>query len=326
MKRVTRTAIVSLSLQGVVALLPRPLLAQQAPIAAQRPLEDSLEGPAKQAYSYGRMLFDHGDFPGALAKYSQSYDLSKDPRLLYDMSLCERNLHAYARMQALLLRYKTESGSSLSPDDQKAVDAALTATQNLIGKVNVEVSEPGASVTVDGVPTGSSPLGGLLTLDLGAHTIVVTKSGFEYAERVVDVVGGSESSVAVELIAVAHPRAHLVVAARQEATVTIDGSITARGRYDGSLPAGLHEVRVTESGKVSRTAQVDLREGETRTMDVTLDRETHGAPAWPWIVGGVVVAAGAAVGGYFLLRSPQEQTLGVPPGQTAALQLSGWRP
>jgi len=34
---------------------------------------------------------------------------------------------------------------------------------------------------------------------------------------------------------------------------------------------------------------------------------------WPWVVGGVVVAAGAAVGGYFLFR-PHDQTSPVPNG------------
>ena len=42
---------------------------------------------------------------GAYAKFGQAYDLSKDPRLLFNMAICMRNQHDYARMQGLLVRY-----------------------------------------------------------------------------------------------------------------------------------------------------------------------------------------------------------------------------
>ena len=72
-------------------------------------------------------------------------------------------------------------------------------------------------------------------------------------------------------------------------------------------------MRVTEDGKIPYVAQVDLHAGETRTMQVSPTSEKKGMPVWPWVVGGVVVAAGAAVGGYFLFR-PQDQTTPVPSG------------
>jgi hypothetical protein len=60
-------------------------------------------------------------------------------------------------------------------------------------------------------------------------------------------------------------------------------------------------------------------------VSVALEDERHGGLIWPWVAGGVVVAAGAVLGGYFLFK-PQDQTAGVPPGKTASLQLSLSRP
>jgi PEGA domain len=286
-------------------LLPVTAFAQAAPVVSQKPLDQSLQGPARDAYSYAKMLFDNGDFQGALAKYRQAYEQSKDPRLLYNMALCERNLRAYARMQGLLQRYKSDSGAALSPEERASIDAALAAIQNLVGKVTLSVSEARATVVVDGEVAGSTPLPAPLVLDLGKHSLTVKKAGFETAEQSFDVPGGAEAAVAVRLIAQDHV-AHLTVAADDAATVVIDGKTAARGRFDGPLAPGAHEVSVTQARKTPYKAQVDLRDGETRSIEVTLQDEKHGGAVWPWVVGGAAVAAGAAVGGYFLFKSSSE--------------------
>jgi hypothetical protein len=57
---------------------------------------------------------------------------------------------------------------------------------------------------------------------------------------------------------------------------------------------------------VPYSTEVSVREGESRTMQVTLQHESHGvSPVWWWIGSGLVAAAGVGVGGYFLLRPSQ---------------------
>ncbi len=106
------------------------------------------------------------------------------------------------------------------------------------------------------------------------------------------------------------------------ATVKVDGRETPGGRFDAPLVTGSHEVSVTEPGKVPYRADIEIRPDETRTMSLTLKDEEGGRAAlWPWIVGGVAVAAGATLGGYFLFR-PQETTTQVPAGKTASVHLA----
>ena len=304
MKLVART-IRPLAL-ACALLSPGVAFAQAAPVASQKPLDRALQGPAREAYTYAKMLFDHGDFEGALAKYEQAYDLSKEARLLYNMAICERNLRAYARMQVLLQRYESESGAALSAEDRATVDAALAAIRSLVGKVTLRVDPPGASVTVDGEAVGSAPLAGPIVLDLGKHTVVVKSEGFETAEQSIAIAGGAESAVDIKLVAPRVAMGHLVVAVDDAATIVVDGFTPARGRFDASLAPGVHDVSITESGKLPYRAPVDLGAGETRSLQVTLENERHGRPIWPWIVGGAVIAAaGAAVGGYFLFRSQE---------------------
>src|SRR5258708_2035721 len=84
--------------------------AQPADAPAARPgLADSLTGAAKEAYEFGRMLRNNQDWAGALRKFEQAYSLSSDPRLLFNMAICARDLRAYARMQQLLKRYEQDA-------------------------------------------------------------------------------------------------------------------------------------------------------------------------------------------------------------------------
>jgi len=308
----------------VVALVPELALAQTATSgSAQAPLTESLTGRAKQAFASAQLLYNNGDFAGAIIKYQQAYDLSKDPRLLFDMALCHRSLHAWARMGTLLRQYEREAGKAMSAQERTDVHSALAAIENLVGTVRLTVSEPGATVVVDGEPVGKTPLPDPMVLDLGKHALSVSKPGFETFNQAVAIGGGGETNVTLTLVAKGHV-SRLVVTSDEGATVIVDDKVGGAGRFDGQLEPGLHQVRVTEPGKMTYKVDVDLRDGETRTVQVTLENEKHGASPWPWIVGGAVVAAGAAVGGYFLLQ-PSDTVTPVPAGKLGGVTFAAWR-
>jgi hypothetical protein len=295
-----------------LALYTPGAAAQSAPQPDEdrgRPLRESLNGQAKSAYDSATLLVVNHDFAGALAKFKEAYVASNEPRLLYDMAVCEKNLRHYASMQSLLQRYVREGGWQLSAEDRTTVEAALAAIQSLVATLKITISVDGASVLIDGETVGISPLSDPLAVDLGRHTLTVRKAGFETIERVTDAVGGGEAAISITLTP-RTPVSHLTVATDTDASIRIDGQIAGAGRYDGQLSPGTHQVAVTESGKLPYRAEVDLRDGETRTVQVTLE-SARGGTLWPWIVGGTALVAGAAVGGYFLFKTHDEQ--GSPP-------------
>jgi hypothetical protein len=55
--------------------------------------------------------------------------------------------------------------------------------------------------------------------------------------------------------------------------------------------------------------ELALADGDNRTLSVTLEPENKGGgvPAWVWVTGGVVLAGGAAVGGYFAFHKTEAQ-------------------
>jgi hypothetical protein len=289
---------------------------------ARRPLAESLQGPAKEAYTSAELLFDNGDYAGAVTKYRQAYEISKEPRLLIDTAICEKNLRQYARMQTDLLKFEREAGPTAAPEDKRAADDALAAIKKLVGGVTITTNEPGAAVSVDGEDVGTTPLRDPVVLDLGRHTFRAGKAGFEPAETVLEIPGGQNTSVPLVLAPIIH-RARLVVSTDVDATVAIDGEVVAKGRFDGPLAPGAHELHLTGSGRKPYAAQFELHDGETRTLAVTLEAEHHGGPLWPWIGGGAVLAAGAVVGAYFLFK-PSDTTTPVPAGRFASVTTLAW--
>jgi len=299
----------------------------QAVVSPEKPLAESLHDEAKEAYTSAKLLFRNDDFAAAAAKFAQAYGLAKDPRLLFDKAICERNLRAYARMRRDLETYEEESGPGISAEHKAAAEEALAAIKNFVGSVTLKVNVEGAGVTVDGEGVGQTPLRAPLLLDLGKHDIEVFKAGFASGTQVVDVEGGDERSVTIALIQEVHA-GRLLVAAEPASSIFVDGVLAGTARFEAPLAPGPHDVKVTEPGKRAYETQIELRDGEMRTMQVTLQGESHRTRFLPWIVGGAVVVACAVTGGYFLLK-PQDETVGVPKGTLAAgggdVHFMAWR-
>jgi hypothetical protein len=70
------------------------VLAVVAPVTAlaedAKPTPAQLE-KAKKAFAAGKKLFDKGDFPEAVAKFKESYNLSKNPVLLYNIAFANES-------------------------------------------------------------------------------------------------------------------------------------------------------------------------------------------------------------------------------------------
>lgn len=84
--------------------------------------------------------------------------------------------------------------------------------------------------------------------------------------------------------------------------MAIDQTTIAKGRFDGRVPPGVRAVLVTAPGKIAHKVDLDLKDGETRSVNVSLEGEKQSGAVWPWIVGGAAVVAGAAIGGLLALQ------------------------
>ena len=282
------------------------------------------------AYDSGKLLFEDGDSPGALAKFSHAYDLSHDARLLWNMASCEKELRHYARASALIGRYLQEGGERISAAQRKSALETQSALTDFYAKVKLSDAPEGATVFVDGEQVGQTPLTEPLTLDLGTRTLRVEQPGFEPFEKKIEIAGGGELEVPVVLtlapvVSVA-PAVLSIQSSGERDIIAIDGKVVGSQRWQGALAVGEHSVRVTAPGKKTYESHVQLLAGSTRSLQIALESEATGSTVWIWVAGGAAVAAGAVVGGYFLFK-PDASPGAHPEGKltTVYLPLGGGR-
>jgi hypothetical protein len=300
--QVLRFVICMLAASSLIALGVPPMAAAQATPHGPPSLSDSLTGEAKAEYEAARLLFGDTDYQGALVKFEHALAKSGDARLLWNMAVCEKNLRHYVRVLMLLERYRREAGATLSDSQRADVQAVLQTVQSLISELRLTVDQPGAEVYVDDVSQGVTPLSGPILVDLGSRRLRVVKRGFEPWEKTRDFEG---HSIVVEnaLLRPLPTEGQLSIFAESDTTIRIDQRIVGTVNYRGSVPAGQHSVRIDAPGKLPFTRDLTIAAGESRTLHVSLQSESHGISPWVWVGASVLVAGGLATGGYFLVRS-----------------------
>jgi hypothetical protein len=270
-----RARVLAAALAAITALTPLPAVAEgpSAPKPAavpSKPLSQSLTGAAKSDFDGGKLLASDGDFAGALIKFQSAYDLSKDPRLLWNVAFCHKNLRHYAKVIATLRRYVDEGGSALSPSDRKDAQELIATIEPFTTKATVRVNVDGAQVFIDDEPLGTSPLASAAVLDIGERRLRVTKDGYRPVERPLVVGGSAEITTDVTLEQEVR-EGKLVVEAPAGATILVDEKESGTGRVEQTVAAGGHQVRVTAPGMHPYQTEIVVQDRETRHIQVALE-------------------------------------------------------
>ncbi len=265
---------------------------------------------AKAEYEAGRILYGDKDYANAIVKFQRAYDLSKDPRLLWNVAVCEKNLRRYAKMLATIRRYQADGASLLTEEEKARAAEIVTTVATFVSALTVNVDEVGAEVFIDDEKVGTSPLAGPVTVDVGTRKIRVTKKGFKPKELPKPIPGGGALTVDLQLEKEIH-RGRLQVIAGAEDIISLDGKVIGKGRWEGAVPSGGHQLRVTASGMTPFQSEAVVQDDQLRRIDVTLTplAKTDGTKTILWIIGGTVLAAGATVGGFFLFRPTEAATV-----------------
>jgi hypothetical protein len=305
--------------------------AEAAPAAApsaSAPLSESLTGMARADYAAARILYEDGDYQGALQKLKNAFDASKDARLLWNMAACEKNLRHYALALGLVERYVSDGGALVSESDRAEAAAFVDTIRGFVTDLTVTVNEPGASISIDEQAVGTSPLPGPLKVDMGVHKVRVQKAGFVDFVLSQDLPGGRTFGITAQLVVDRHEGRLRIVAGPSDA-IQIDGKVVGTGLWEGTMPSGTHTVYVVAKGKRPYQTDVVVKDNDVNAVHVTLQNEStstvvvqkEGVPAWMWITGGVL-AAGAGVGAYFLLKPDEGREYSAPrEGTWGAIEL-----
>lgn len=282
--------------------------APDASLTESDSLEAALPTAAKPHFAAAMLLFEAADYRGALLKFQLAYDLSQDPRLLWDIAICEKALGHYARALPLVRRYLTEAAALIS--DTHRSDAAELADliANFVGPVRIDCSQAGATVYVDEEEIGKTPLTNPTPFDMGNHKITVRKRGFREVAKSVRVLGPGPEQTLYFRLERDLPAATLEISAGHDQTITLDGLVVGHNRWEGLVSPTKHVVKVSGAGYKPKEVQTDLTDGRRVSIWVVAqpleptDRSNH----WPLIaVIGSVTAVVAIVAYYGLRDQPR---------------------
>jgi hypothetical protein len=283
-------------------------------------LSTSLTGMAKAEFEAARILYQDNDFANAIIKYQHAYELAGDPRLLWNIAACEKNLRRYTRALAAIERYQREGGASLTEADRRDAKEIEKVLKTLISTMTLLVSEPGAEISVDDEKIGTSPLPSPARIDVGRRVIRVHKPGFKDFVETRQVEGGTAFTLAAKLDREIH-KGQVIIAAGPKDLIALDGKVVAEGRFEGTLSSGGHSLRVTAPGMAAYQAEILVEDDKTRRIPVALNplpKSSEISP-WVWVASGAALVAGAVIGGALLFRPTEAPA---PQGTLGYVQLS----
>jgi hypothetical protein len=271
MRNVTRTLPLALA----ALLATQPVLAQPRP-AAPADVRSQLPEPARQAWDAAKQLAGANDYKGALVMFQRAHDLSHNPRVLFNLGVTEKLLTHYARAVDAWDLELREGAGQLSPGEVQELKNAIAIVQQFVTTMDVTANEAEATLSIDDWAVGKTPFTAPVRIDVGKHTLKLSKEGFADATQNVDVAAGVRTPVAFKLEPVNKTAlVSVTVGGAPSATVFVDGRDVGPAPFKGELSADKHTIEARAPGFVTVGQTVDVQYKQPMSLVLTLSQERH---------------------------------------------------
>jgi hypothetical protein len=143
---------------------------------------------ARARFKEGVAFYDKGDFEKARASFLQAYALKRHPLVLINVAMsCLKSDHALEAARDF--RQFLADGKDITEQQRSDATDGLRQALSRVGQIEVS-AEPGAEVTVDAEPGGTTPLSDTLIVETGAHAVRIrARDGTTDTRRVVVAAG-----------------------------------------------------------------------------------------------------------------------------------------
>jgi hypothetical protein len=264
-----------------IALVLTVFLTAPSGFAAPKPakpktVREELPDAARKDWDAARDLLDTSDFAGALVEYQRAYDLSRNPRVLYNVAVCQKNLRHYARAEATFKQELTDGAGKISPQEETDVKAAIQALDPFVSSLEVTANEAGATLLIDGDSAGQTPFDKPVPIDVGPHEIRLHKDGFVDAVQTMTIAGGTPAKASLSIDpAVKKATVTVTVTGVAGANVVIDGIDMGQAPFKGDVVAGRHTFEARAPGYVTARQTTDVLYKEPLNVALDLAAERH---------------------------------------------------
>ncbi len=193
-----------------------------------------------------------------------------------------------------LISYQTFQTTVTVSAGQKATVSATLTPIPTSGGLSITSTPSGATILVDGVKTGVTPMG--VELLPGSHVVKLQKSGYTEYTGTFTVVAGKMAPVTIQLVVLPQTTTVTVTTTAQQTTATGGGTLSIQSnpthaaiRLDGidqgttpksvpNLKAGTHTVTLSYPGYNDWTGTVTIVTGATMPITITLIAKSGTSP------------------------------------------------
>jgi hypothetical protein len=237
---------------------------------------------ARERFDRGLKLFEAGDNAAALAEFKRAYDLVPNLVVMYNVGLVYAAMNRPVEAVDALDLALAEGGAKLASDDQRRKARQVRDEQSSrIARVMV-ISDRPATIEIDGVEAGTTPLREPLRVASGAHTISLLATGYLPTHRQLMFAGQITETLTLSLTPAETTTAHLTVTASVPgADVLVNGKVVGATPLPASIAVapGRAEVELRRAGYRRVARSISLDEGASGAVDVVLEEDpTAAAP------------------------------------------------
>ena len=262
-----RTALFSTTLLAILAIASGHAKGQPA-------ASDSTRKEARERFSRGLHLFENSDNGGALAEFQRANELIPNRLVLFNIGLVYAAMDRPVEAAATLEKVLKDTGP-LKPENLARAQAVKEEQEKRIALVDLTTNVP-ATIEVDGLEVGTTPLAAPLRVAAGTRVIGALASGHLPARREITVAGQTRAPLALELRPSEARLAHIEIrCALPGADVFVDGVPAGKTPLAASITTepGTRVVELRRAGYVTQRRDIVLQDGARGelTFDPELD-------------------------------------------------------
>lgn len=247
---------------GLAFATASPTRAADAPSAAAK-------SEARERFDRGLHLFEKGENAGALAEFKRANELVPNPLVLYNMGLVYAAMNRPVQAVDALGAFLSQAPPSQRAQRQHAKeirDEQASRIANLMVKTTVP-----ATLDVDGIEVGQTPLAAPIRVGSGAHIVGAQAPGYLTTRKEVTLPGQVTQTVELQLLPAADRMAQLSLSTvPQGAEIWVNGQAVGVTPLASSIAVmpGTVNVEARRAGYTSATRTLTL--GDGARGDVTL--------------------------------------------------------
>lgn len=265
---------VALTVPTTITAFPTAAWAQPKTVRDQLPLE------ARGHWDAGIALASKNDkasWIAARTSFYAAYEMSKNPRVLFNVAVCDKNIGRYDRALATINRELSEGKGTLSPAEVSEAETFASGLKAFVVSIMIDIDQKDADIYIGDDKIDNTKLPGPFNAPVGANKIRATKPGFAEATQTVDLAGGATGNVTIKMQPLERTTVvNVNVIGPAHATVKVDGQEV--GQTPLSVPVKVqdvpHQISAEAPGYVTGTQPLTVKDGPpiNLTMELAVEQ------------------------------------------------------